>query len=472
MPHIDNDTICAIATPPGRSGVGIVRVSGPLAGSIARKILGLDPTNRYAHYSDFMGADGEVLDQGIALFFRQPKSFTGEDVLELQGHGNSHVLASLRDRIISLGARLARPGEFSERAFLNNKIDLVQAEAIADLIDSSSQQAVRSALRTLRGHFSRQISLVREKLIATRVNIEAAIDFSDEDIDLISNTRIGHSLADILKELEKIFVGAQQGAILKQGMNVVLAGKPNAGKSSLLNALSGIDSAIVTPVPGTTRDVLTEQITLDGLPLNIVDTAGLRDSTNIVEREGVKRAKLAIDQADQILLIVDKLTHTEDGVSADSVEKLLGSLGLISEESAVNSPLLNRTTLIFNKTDLVNDSKIGLDSVDCGGVEVTVIHISAKTGSGVELVRDHLKCCAGYNPGTEDVFVARKRHLVALEISRELVKSAIRNMVAGSPLELPAEDLRLAQKELGVITGEYTSDDLLGEIFSSFCVGK
>ncbi|MCH8264506.1 MAG: tRNA uridine-5-carboxymethylaminomethyl(34) synthesis GTPase MnmE [Proteobacteria bacterium] len=472
MPHIDNDTICAIATPPGRSGVGIVRVSGPLSAPIAKSILGLDPTHRYAHYSDFMGADGEVLDQGIALFFRQPESFTGEDVLELQGHGNSHVLASLRDRIISLGARLARPGEFSERAFLNNKIDLVQAEAIADLIDSHSQQAVRSALRTLRGHFSRQISLVIEKLIATRVNIEAAIDFSDEDIDVISNSKVKESLAEILNELDKTFKGAQQGAILKQGMNVVLAGKPNAGKSSLLNALSGIDSAIVTPVPGTTRDVLTEQITLDGLPLNIVDTAGLRDSTNIVEQEGVKRAKLAIDQADQILLIVDQFTYGQDGVSAKSVEKLLGSVGLISNESAENISLLKRTTLIFNKVDLVKDSKIGLDSVDCGGVEITVINISAKTGSGVELVRDHLKCCAGYNPGTEDVFVARHRHLIALDAAAELVKSAIRNLDDKSPLELLAEDLRLAQKELGAITGEFSSDDLLGEIFSTFCVGK
>ncbi len=472
MPHIDNDTICAIATPPGRSGVGIVRVSGPLAASIAKNILGLDPTPRYAHYSDFTGADGEVLDQGIGLFFRQPESFTGEDVFELQGHGNSHVLASLRDRILSLGARLARPGEFSERAFLNNKIDLVQAEAIADLIDSSSQQAVRSALRTLRGHFSRQISLVIEKLISTRVDIEAAIDFSDEDISVISNTRVEQSLADILEDLDKIFEGAQQGAILKQGMNVVLAGKPNAGKSSLLNALSGFDSAIVTPVPGTTRDVLTEPITLDGLPLNIVDTAGLRDSSDIVEREGVKRAKLAIDQADQILLIVDQLTHGQDTVSADTVEKLLASLGLIGDASAGIGSLLNRTTLVFNKTDLVKDGKTGLDSVDCGGIEITVINISAKTGSGVELVREHLKCRAGYNPGTEDVFVARQRHLIALEAAAELVKSAIQNMDAKSPLELLAEDLRLAQKELGAITGEFTSDDLLGEIFSTFCVGK
>jgi tRNA modification GTPase len=255
-------------------------------------------------------------------------------------------------------------------------------------------------------------------------------------------------------------------------MNVVLAGKPNAGKSSLLNALSGFDSAIVTPVPGTTRDVLTEPITLDGLPLNIVDTAGLRDSSDIVEREGVKRAKLAIDQADQILLIVDQLTHGQDTVSADTVEKLLASLGLIGDASAGIGSLLNRTTLVFNKTDLVKDGKTGLDSVDCGGIEITVINISAKTGSGVELVREHLKCRAGYNPGTEDVFVARQRHLIALEAAAELVKSAIQNMDAKSPLELLAEDLRLAQKELGAITGEFTSDDLLGEIFSTFCVGK
>lgn len=472
MPHIDNDTICAIATPPGRSGIGIVRVSGPLAADIASSILGQIPPHRYAHYGDFIGTNGEILDQGIAIFFQKPGSFTGEDVLELQGHGNAFVLASLRDRIISLGARIARPGEFSERSFLNNKIDLVQAEAIADLIDSSSQQAARSALRTLQGHFSAHIGLVIDRLIETRVKVEAAIDFPDEDIDIISDAKVSDSLLGIQAELDKTFAGAEQGAILHQGMSVALAGKPNAGKSSLLNALSGLDTAIVTAIPGTTRDVLSEQITLDGLPLNILDTAGLRSSSDIIEQEGVKRAKLAIDQADQILLIVDKATRNEEVFTADAVEKLLASLGLMNGMLTDKSALLSKMTLVFNKIDKLEESTPSFDSVNCGGHEITIINISAKTGAGIELVRDHLKACAGYNSSTEDVFVARERHLTALRAAQDFVSSALKNIAIYAPLELLAEDLRLAQKELGTITGEFSSDDLLGEIFSTFCVGK
>ncbi len=472
MPQIDNDTICAIATPPGRSGVGIVRVSGALTPTIANSILGQIPPHRHAHYGDFTGAEGEILDQGIAIFFQQPGSFTGEDVLELHAHGNAFVLGSIRDSIISLGARIARPGEFSERAFLNNKIDLVQAEAIADLIDSSSQQAARSAVRTLQGHFSAQIGLVIAKLIATRVKVEASIDFSDEDIDIVTDEKVNESLRGIQAELDKTLAGAQQGAILNQGMSVVLAGKPNAGKSSLLNAISGSNTAIVTAVAGTTRDVLSEQINLDGLPLNILDTAGLRPSTDIIEQEGVKRAKLAVDQADQILLIVDKSNHQEKPLTEDAVKKLLASLELMNDKLIDQSTLLRRMTLVFNKIDKLEDSNPGFDRVNCGGQEITIINISAKTGAGIELIREHLKACAGYNSNTEDVFVARERHLLALRAAQDLVSSAQDNIAIEAPLELLAEDLRLAQKELGTITGEFSSDDLLGEIFSTFCVGK
>lgn len=466
MHQLDTDTICAIATPPGRSGVGIIRVSGALAQNIARDILGFAPTHRHAYYSKFLGIDRETIDQGIAIFFQQPNSFTGEDVLELHGHGGVYVLNALRDRVLSLGVRLARPGEFTERSFLNDKIDLVQAEAIADLIDANSEQAAKSAMRTLQGDFSRRINDIVEKLIATRVNIEAAIDFSDEDIDVLSDTKVKQALDQLLDELHETYTQAKQGALLKEGMNVVIAGKPNVGKSSLLNALSGLDSAIVTNVPGTTRDLLKEHITIDGMPIHMVDTAGLRSSDDVVEREGVKRAQAAIDQADQVLLVIDVSESEED------VENLLKSLGLLNDKSNSDRSILNRTTLIFNKIDLIPNNEAGIETTMVRGTELTIVKLSAKERMGLDLLKQHLKACIGYNSSEEGVFVARERHLVALRNAERLLKTAVNLINKLSPLELVAEELRIAQTELGTITGKFTSDDLLGEIFSSFCVGK
>lgn len=466
MPQLDADTICAIATPPGRSGVGIVRISGPRALPIGREILDFDPTPRYAHFSDFLDNNNEVIDQGIALYFKAPHSFTGEDVIELQGHGGVYVQKALLDRALSLGARLANPGEFSERSFLNNKIDLLQAEAIADLIDSSSQQAARSAIRTLQGEFSRKIHSLLEKLVAARVNVEAAIDFSDEDIDLLSDTRVKESLQEILSELESTLKQAQQGALLKEGINVVIAGEPNAGKSSLLNALSGLESAIVTDIPGTTRDLLSEKITIDGMPVHIVDTAGLRASEDVVEIEGVRRARIAIEQADQTLLVVDKSTAEED------VEKLLAPLGLLNNKSISEIDKLKNTTLVFNKIDLLEGYKAETNTLLIGDVELPTISLSAKHQKGLDLLREHLKSIIGFNSAEEGAFIARERHLNALRNSQQLITSAMNHINDQAPLELIAEDLRFALSELGAITGEFSSDDLLGEIFSNFCVGK
>ncbi len=471
MPQFDTDTICAMATPLGRSGVGIVRLSGPNALTIAEAILGFTPTPRYAHFSDFLDSNKNVIDQGIAIFFKQPNSFTGEDVVEIQGHGGIYVLKALLDRTLELGARLAMPGEFSERSFLNNKIDLVQAEAIADLIDASSQQAARSAVRTLRGEFSRKITLLVEKLISTRVNVEAAIDFSDEDIDILTDSRVNDYLTEMLNDLSGILRQAQQGALLKEGINVVIAGKPNAGKSSLLNALAGFESAIVTDIPGTTRDLLSEEINIDGMPVHIIDTAGLRPTVDIVEIEGVKRAEAAIDQADRILLLVDSLDAEQD------VEKLLEPLGLLNVESkkkaSSNTSLdLSKTTLVFNKIDLLDNCPAKISSVDARGNRLPVIYLSAKHSLGIDLLREHIKECIGFNPLEEGVFVARERHLLALREALQLIRSAKDHIEKHSPLELIAEDLRIALSELGSITGEFSSDDLLGEIFSNFCVGK
>lgn len=471
MPQSDSDTICAIATPAGRSGVGIIRISGDKALVVAEKVLGFIPTPRYAHYSNFLDANGESIDQGIAIYFKNPNSFTGEDTLELQGHGGAYVLKALRERVLSLGVRPARPGEFSERAFLNNKIDLLQAEAIADLIDASSQQAARSAMRTLQGEFSSKITELVQRLIAVRVNVEAAIDFSDEDIDVLSDTKVQANLQQILDDLIDTFRHAQQGALLKDGMNVVIAGKPNAGKSSLLNALSGTDTAIVTDVPGTTRDLLSEEIDIDGMPVHIFDTAGLRDSEDIVEKEGIKRAQAAINQADRILLVVD-CTEVHPSVTGKDVEMLFTPLELMSDKSTREHSILQRITLLFNKIDLAKDVDAEITSTRLLDEEITTITLSAKHGPGIDLLTEHLKSCVGYNSTDEGAFVARERHLVALRKAEKLVNSAYQHVLQQSPLELVAEDLRIAQSELGSITGEFTSDDLLGEIFSSFCVGK
>ena len=425
--QVETDTVCAIATAPGRSGVGIVRISGPLSLSISKKILGFSPTPRHAHFCNFLDATQMNIDQGIALFFSAPNSFTGEDVLELQGHGGTYVLRQLLDRAVQLGARLANPGEFSERAFLNNKIDLLQAEAIADLIESNSKQAAKSALRTLQGEFSNKIRNLVRLLIDARVHIEATIDFSDEDIDFVSDNKVGDSLSAILESITATLAQAKQGALLKEGINVVIAGKPNAGKSSLLNALSGMDSAIVTDIPGTTRDLLSE---------------------------------------DQLLLIVDKSEFEQD------VEKLLAPLVLLTGKSIRELEYLQNTTVIYNKIDLLNSEVPSLSTINYLDYSLPTISLSAKEFVGIDLLRGYIKEAIGFNATEEGVFIARERHLTALNNAKQLVESARALLATQSSLELIAEDLRFAQAQLGAITGEFTSDDLLGEIFSNFCVGK
>jgi tRNA modification GTPase len=461
--QLEIDTVCAIATAPGRSGVGIVRVSGPLALSISEQILGFTPTPRHAHFCSFLDAAEITIDQGIALFFSTPNSFTGEDVLELQGHGGTYVLQELLDRAVQLGARLANPGEFSERAFLNNKIDLLQAEAIADLIESNSKQAAKSALRTLQGEFSNKILNLLRLLIKARAHIEATIDFSDEDIDFVSDNKVRDSLSAIL---ESIGATLDQAKLLKEGINVVIAGRPNAGKSSLLNALSGTDSAIVTDIPGTTRDLLSEVITIDGLPVHIIDTAGIRISDDVVEKEGLRRAQLAMEQADQVLLIVDRSQPEQD------VENLLAPLVLLTDKSIKELKYLQNTAIIFNKIDLLNSEAPSLSRVSYLDYSIPAISLSAKENAGMNLLRDYIKEAIGFNANEEGVFIARQRHLTALGNAKRLVESALELLVTNSSLELIAEDLRFAQIQLGAITGEFTSDDLLGEIFSNFCVGK
>ncbi|MDG1027317.1 MAG: tRNA uridine-5-carboxymethylaminomethyl(34) synthesis GTPase MnmE [Gammaproteobacteria bacterium] len=470
MSQFETDTICAIATAPGRSGVGIIRVSGPRVLSIAETVLGFNPTARKAHFCNFLDADSQTIDQGIALYFSGPNSFTGEDVLELQGHGGMYVLKDLLDRVASIGARLANPGEFSERAFLNNKIDLLQAEAIADLIESNSTQAAKSAMRTLKGEFSRKIHTLLEQLIEARVHIEATIDFSDEDIDFVSDNKVGETLHIIHASIQQTLVQAKQGALLKEGLNVVIAGKPNAGKSSLLNALSGSETAIVTDIPGTTRDLLTEEINIDGLPVHIIDTAGIRVSEDLVEQEGLRRAQLAIEQADRILLIVDRSVSVE-GVE-EHLEKLLAPLVLLADKSIKDLNYLKNTTIVYNKIDLVNNIDQGISSIDYLDYSLPVISLSAKENIGIDSLRNYLKEIVGYNATEEGAFIARERHLTALSNANKLIESALEQLNSQSSLELIAEDLRISQSQLGTITGEFTSDDLLGEIFSNFCVGK
>ena len=464
--QVETDTVCAIATAPGRSGVGIVRISGPLSLRISEEILGFSPTPRHAHFCNFLDASAVTIDQGIALFFSAPNSFTGEDILELQGHGGIYVLRELLDRSVQLGARLANPGEFSERAFLNNKIDLLQAEAIADLIESNSKQAAKSALRTLQGEFSNKVLNLVRLLIEARAHIEATIDFSDEDIDFVSDNKVGDSLNAILESLKATLTQAKQGALLKEGVNVVIVGKPNAGKSSLLNALSGVDSAIVTDIPGTTRDLLSEEINIDGLPVHIIDTAGIRLSDDVVEQEGLRRAQLAMEQADQLLLIVDKSQGEQD------VEKLLAPLVLLTDKSIKELDCLENTAIIYNKIDLLKSEAPSLSTINYLEYSIPTISLSAKENVGIDLLRRFIKEAIGFNATEEGVFIARERHLIALSNAKQLVESALELLATRSSLELIAEDLRFAQMQLGAITGEFTSDDLLGEIFSNFCVGK
>jgi len=449
-----NDTIVAIATATGRGGVGIVRVSGPGAANIGRRICGGPLQPRHAHYRPFYQAGGELLDEGIALFFPGPHSFTGEDVLELQGHGGPVLLDLLVKETLALGARLARPGEFSERAFLNDKLDLAQAEAIADLIDASSEQAARSAVQSLNGAFSERIQTLVEALIALRIYVEASIDFPEEEIDFLSDGKVAQDLHSIIERLEQVFAQAHQGSLLREGMQVVIAGRPNAGKSSLLNALSGRDTAIVTHVEGTTRDVLREQIHIDGMPLHIIDTAGLRETPDEVEKIGVERAWKEIHQADQILLLVDS-----QSTEATDVRD-------IWPEFTKQLPDPNKLTLIRNKIDLTGETPgLRQENPAC-------IALSATSGQGLDSLTEHLKAIMGYSNTGESQFSARRRHLDALERARQALEAGREQLQEHAAGELLAEDLRLAQNCLGEITGQITPDQLLGRIFSSFCIGK
>ena len=451
-----NDTIVAQATAPGRGGVGILRVSGPDCEAVAMAVLGKVPRLRYAEYLPFLDEQGQVLDQGIALLFKGPNSFTGEDVLELQGHGGPVVLDMLLRRILLLpGIRTARPGEFSERAFLNDKLDLAQAEAIADLIEATSEQAARSALHSLQGDFSRRINELVEALIRLRIYVEAAIDFPEEEIDFLSDGKVAGDLYAVIERLAQVQQEARQGALLREGMKVVIAGRPNAGKSSLLNALAGRESAIVTEIAGTTRDVLREHIHIDGMPLHIIDTAGLRHTEDAVEKIGIERAWAEIAQADRVLFLVDGTTTQATDprqIWPEFVERLPAHIGM---------------TLVRNKADLTGEPLA--TSEELGH---PVYRISAKTGLGLDALRQHLKACMGYQGNVEGGFMARRRHLEAINHADEHLQQAREQLEVYAAGELVAEELRLAQEFLSEITGQFTSDDLLGRIFSSFCIGK
>jgi len=441
------DTIVAPATPPGRGGIGIVRISGPATRDIATAMLGSVPLARHATVAAFTDAEGRAIDAGLALYFPGPQSFTGEDVLELHGHGGPVVMDLLVARAVELGARMARPGEFSERAFHNDKLDLAQAEAIADLIDAGSAEAARAALCSLAGEFSQEVRELAARVMELRTYVEAAIDFPDEDAEFLANEEVRARLADIGERFATIGESARQGRALRDGLVVVIAGRPNAGKSSLLNALAGVDAAIVTEIPGTTRDVLRERIHVDGLPIHVVDTAGLRDAADVVEIEGVRRAQAEIARADLVLYVVD------------------ATRGLDAAETAA-LPAGTAAIIVWNKTDLP-----GAGPAPAGG-KLPAVAISATTGAGLPALRDQLKAAAGYQADAAGVYSARRRHLDALTRAQSLFELAETRLAEHASFELVAEELRLAQQALGEITGEVSSDELLGAIFSGFCIGK
>jgi tRNA modification GTPase len=473
----DGETIVAAATAPGRGGIGIVRISGPLAATIAAEMTGGIPEPRHATLARFLDRDGEAIDAGIALYFTAPASFTGEDVLELHGHGGPVVLELLIERAVALGARRARPGEFTERAFLNEKLDLAQAEAVADLIEAGSAQAARAAMRSLQGEFSAAVQELGEAIAALRIYVEAAIDFPEEDVEFLASPEVAEAFADIDERFERVSQAARQGRVLREGLHVVIAGKPNAGKSSLLNRLAGHEAAIVAEGPGTTRDVLRERIEIDGLPLHVVDTAGLRETSDLVEGEGVRRARVEIARADLVLYVVDSTTPPGPGELAAGRAELPDGV-----------PVLE----LWNKIDLLQaqvDGAAGSAGESAGTVpagdcplpdsppadparEPASLRVSAKTGTGLDALRRWLKDCAGYEQGGAGAWSARARHLAALERARSHVEQARGLLAAGSSFELVAEELRLAHAALGEITGAVSSDELLGRIFSSFCIGK
>jgi tRNA modification GTPase len=434
------DTIAAIATPPGKGGVGIIRLSGPEALAIGRAVTGKELPQRKAIYSHFSDEHGSTIDTGVALYFAGPKSFTGEDVVELHGHGGPVIQDILMSELVNLGVRQARAGEFSERAFLNDKIDLTQAEAIADLIDSTTQSAAKGAMRSLQGEFSAKIESLLEELIYVRMYVEAAIDFPEEEIDFLADDKIRQSIFSLQNSLNQTILQAGQGALLRNGLTLVLAGKPNAGKSSLMNALAGVDAAIVTDVPGTTRDAISQSIDIDGLPVHLIDTAGLRDSDDTVEKIGIERARDAIEKADHVLLIVD-VESPRDSLPVDE----------------------NKTTIVFNKADLLSSKELAALPGLC---------VSAKNGDGLDKLKSLIKKQAGFESNSETVFTARRRHLSALSSAREAVNQGVEQLKNHNAGELLADDLLRAQNYLNEITGEFGSDDLLGEIFSGFCIGK
>ena len=442
------ETICALATAIGQSGIGVIRVSGPLSKIISKKILHIELKPRHAFYGPFYDNEDNTIDKGVAIYFPGPNSYTGEDVVEFQGHGGMSVMRKLLETALIFGARLSEPGEFSKRAFLNGKMDLVQAEAVQDLIQSSSDESALSAVRSLTGEFSEKINHLLSELTSLRVFVEATIDFSDEEIDFLESHQVSTKLQNLKDLLASILESANQGAILRDGLHVAIAGKPNAGKSSLLNALTKQPSAIVTDIAGTTRDVLKETIHIDGMPLHIIDTAGLHNSDDIIEQEGIKRAYTEINNADVVLLVFDTKDNSPDfSILPDLVK---------------NKPVI----CIRNKIDLSNTRsevrKLG------NQLEVS---LSAKNGDGVDLLRKTLAEFAGLNSDGEGVFLARKRHIDSIDQTLIYINSALEQLEGGAS-ELVAEDLRQAGMSLGQITGEFSSDDLLGEIFSSFCIGK
>ena len=439
-PVLRSDTIAAIATPPGRGAVGVVRVSGVDLTALGEAILGSLPTPRYATLADFLAADGTVIDRGIALYFPAPRSFTGEDVLELQGHGGAVVMDRLLARVCDLGVRIARPGEFTERAYLNDKIDLAQAEAVADLIDSASRQAAQAAMRSLSGEFSREVMSIDRAVLDVRVYIEAAIDFAEEEIDFLADSDVQSRLRDVESRIARLLAQSRQGQVLRDGLDIVIAGAPNAGKSSLLNRLLAEDRAIVSDVPGTTRDLLSADVEIHGVPVRLTDTAGLRAGTDPVEAMGVERARQRLAQADLVLALLDDVAGQQSELE-------------VPEE---------RLLVVCNKIDL--------SGRPAGRDERGRLYISALTGAGLDDLRGAIVERAGIAPG-EGVYLARRRHLEALESAQRLVAAASRRVKEGFG-DLAAEELRQAQEQIGAIVGATSVEDLLGEIFRGFCIGK
>jgi tRNA modification GTPase len=451
----DRDTIVAVATPPGRGGVAVVRVSGPAVPDIAATLLGALPAPRYATFSRWHDATGELIDIGLALYFPAPHSFTGEAVLELQGHGGDIVVAALVERIVELGARRARAGEFSERAFLNEKIDLAQAEAIADLVDAGSRRAAQAAMRSLQGEFSGAVNATRAALVALRVYVEAAIDFPEEEIDFLASAELRERLQDVQQRLAHVLAAAERGAVLSRGLCVAIAGRPNAGKSTLMNRLAGHDVAIVTPVAGTTRDLLRERIEVDGVPVELIDTAGLRDETrDAIEAEGMRRARDAIASCDHVLFVIDAAADPRGESFAAECHALPDGVPV---------------TVVMNKCDLPAAQPTRVTPFILGAIHC--IAISAATGQGLSELRTLLASAAGQSDAGPGAFSARARHVHALRRAMQHLVQA-RAQLEARQGELAAFELRNAQKELGEVVGDVTSDELLGQIFGSFCIGK